>query len=268
MGTFRNEEDRSSEHVVLSVGNDWTRRHYGGDFLMSPLPESLPGVSLVFVRSREGNTVAHNPSALGGGDTDLHFVYEGLSRVAADGVLAGARTATGRVLFSVWHPELVALREALGLPRHPAQIVVSFDGNLDPYNTLLFNVPSVRVFVIAGPRCRERCGHMLDRPNITVIPADDANLTAPLLELRRRGIDRISAVGGRITASSLVDAGLVQDVYMTTTLKSAGKAGTPFYAGTNPLTLDLIVRKRLMEGCGERTVQFEHFLLRPAGPIV
>ena len=51
-------------------------------------------------------------------------------------------------LFSVWHPELVALRSSLTLPRHPAQIVVSRHGRLD-FNALLFNVPDLRVFVIA-----------------------------------------------------------------------------------------------------------------------
>jgi riboflavin biosynthesis pyrimidine reductase len=264
IGTFHTEEDNSSRHVVLSLGNDWVRAHYDGDFLLSPLPEALPGVSLAFVRSREGNTVAPNPADLGGGDTDLHLLYEGLARVAADGVLAGSRTASGRVLFSVWHPELVALRDDLGLPRHPAQIVVSLDGHLDPHRTLLFNIPSVPVFVIAGPKCRERCGRLLDRPGVTVIPTDDANLTNPLLELRRHGMDRISVVGGRITASSLIDAGLVQDIYLTTTLRSAGKPGTPFYAGAKPPELDLIVRKRLMSGRGEPAVRFEHFKMRPA----
>lgn len=264
LGTFHTEEDYSSRHVVLSFGNDWVRTHYGGDFLVSPLPEALPGVSLAFVQSREGNTVAPTPAELGSGDTDLHLIYEGLSRVAAHGVLAGSRTASGRVLFSVWHPELVALRHHLGLSRHPVQIVVSLDGPLDPQKTLLFNIPSVPVFVIAGPRCRERCGHLLDRPGVTVIPADNANLTLPLLELRRHGIERISVVGGRITASSLIDAGLVQDIFLTTTLKSAGRPGTPFYVGSKPPDLDLILRKRLTSGRGEPATRFEHFRVKPA----
>lgn len=263
IGTFHTEEDNSSRHVVLSIGNEWVRERYGGDFQMSPLPEVLPGVSLAFVRSREGNTVAPSPSDLGSGDTDLHLLYEGLTRVAADAVLAGSRTATGRVLFSVWHPELVALRHELGLPRHPAQIVLSLDGHLDPHKTLLFNIPTVPVVVIAGPGCLERCGRLLDRPGVTVIPTEDANLTNALLELRCRGIDRIAVIGGRITASSLIDAGLVQDIYLTTTLKSAGRPGTPFYSGSNQLELDLIARKRLMAGRGEPTVRFEHFMVKP-----
>src|SRR5262245_39469731 len=151
-------EERRIDSRLVSVGNDWTRRHFDGDFYTSSPPRDLPAISVVFVQSREGNTAAENPADLGGGDTDLHLIYEGLSRVAADGVLAGATTAAGRVFFSVWRAELVALREALHLPRHPSQIVVSYDGHLDVEGTLLFNVPEARVFVLAGPKCRERCG--------------------------------------------------------------------------------------------------------------
>jgi len=49
----------------------------------------------VFVQSRDGNTGARDPSSLGGGDTDKHLIYEGLSRVASDAVVAGAETIRG-----------------------------------------------------------------------------------------------------------------------------------------------------------------------------
>jgi riboflavin biosynthesis pyrimidine reductase len=262
IGLFQTEEDNSSKHELLSVGNDWTRKHYGGPFLMSPAVEPLPAVSLVFVRSREGNTVAPDPIDLGGGDTDRHLIYEGLSRVAADAVMAGARTAVGRAFFSIWHPDLVALRHQLGLPRHPAQVVVSYDGNHLDLHALLFNVPSVPVYVIAGPKCRERWGQLLSRPGITMIPTDNRDLTIPLTELRRAGLHRISAIGGRSMASTLFDAGLVQEMYLTTTLKSAGKPGTPFYVGPRRPHLELVLRKRLLSGRGEPAVQFEHLKVR------
>src|SRR5262245_64823514 len=141
-------EDGPLARELSTIGNDWTQRLYGGCYHLFEPPADLPTISLVFVRSRDGNTVIGNPSDLGGGDTDLHLIYEGLSRVAADAVLAGATTASGRVFFSVWRPELVALRESLGLPRHPAQVVVTQKGRLDLDGTLLFNVPEVPVYVL------------------------------------------------------------------------------------------------------------------------
>src|SRR5262245_11921186 len=133
------------------VGNEWSRRLFDGDFYVSPpaSPE-LPSTSLVFVQSRDGNTVAKDPSMLGGGEADKHLIYEGLSRVAADAVLMGAETVRGgNIVMSVWHPELVALRAALGLPRHPIQIVATLRGmNLD---TLILNVPEIHVLGLTVP---------------------------------------------------------------------------------------------------------------------
>jgi riboflavin biosynthesis pyrimidine reductase len=251
-------EDRSAGRPVEPIGNAWTRRHYDGDFHLVAPPRDLPAISLVFVQSRDGNTGAADPSALGGGDTDRHLIYEGLSRVASDAVLAGAATANDpAVFFSVWHPEIVALRAALGMPRHPAQIVISNDGHVAPDDMLLFNVPDVPVFVLAGAHCRDRCGAALaSRPWVTVVPIDRGDLRAPFAWLRaRHGIRRISVVGGRRTASSLIDAGLVQDICLTTTPDPGGEPDTPFYVGAHPPSLEVIVRKTQQ---ARRPIAFDH----------
>ncbi len=66
---------------------------FDGLFYVSPpAGRDVPSANLVFVQSRDGNTVTRDPSVLGGGEADTHLIYEGLSRVAADAVLAGART--------------------------------------------------------------------------------------------------------------------------------------------------------------------------------
>src|SRR5262245_23274374 len=67
---------------AIPVGNDWSRHLFGGPFYVSS-PRDLRPItcSLVFVRSADGNTGGSDPSALGGGDTDKHLIYEGLSRV-------------------------------------------------------------------------------------------------------------------------------------------------------------------------------------------
>jgi riboflavin biosynthesis pyrimidine reductase len=232
--------------ALSGVGNAWTRRLYDGDFGLFDPPGDAPAISLVFVQSREGNTAIANPAVLGGGPTDQHLIYEGLTRVAADAVLAGAASAAGvNVFFSIWRPELVALRRERGLPRHPAQIVVSARGRIDVERGLLFNVPQVPVFVVAGRACLDRCaGAFAQRPWITVEPLEPDGLAAALVRLRGdHGIERISAIGGRSLASSLIDAGLVQDLCLTTTTRSGGEPNTPFYTGHTPPHLELIVRK-------------------------
>ena len=208
----------------------WSQAHYGGDFGLAVPDEGQTALSLVFVQSQDGNTGATDPSILGGGATDKHLIYEGLSRVAADAVLAGAGSVHVDAFFSVWHPEFVALRASLGLPRHPAEIVVSKRGGLD-FATLLFNVPEVPVFLIGGDECISRhAASLRERPWIRHIGFTGDDLRSALDGLRlEAGIQRISAIGGRFTATRLVDAGLAQDIYLTTSSGEGGDAGTPWY---------------------------------------
>jgi riboflavin biosynthesis pyrimidine reductase len=256
-------EDHSNRNDLRPIGNDWTRRHFGGDFYLIDPPDGVPALSLIFVQSRDGNTVVADPTTLGGGPADFHLVFEGLSRVAADAVLAGASTVGRKVFFSVWHHELVALRDELGLPRHPAQVVMSRQGRINLEESILFNVPDVPVFLMIGPEGLRRCARAVaDRPWITVVPIADDDLVEAFRRLRlEHGVKRISVVGGRTVATSLVDAGLIQDLCLTTSALEGGQPHTPWFVGQPP-ALDLIVRKR---ATGESAITFDHFELTNVG---
>jgi riboflavin biosynthesis pyrimidine reductase len=252
--------DRREDAGLQGIGSPWSRLHYGGEFGLVPASRSRTAVSLVFIQTKNGNTGGPNPSAFGGGATDQHLIYEGLSRVAADAVLAGAGSVHRNAFFSVWHPELIALRASLGLRRHPAQIVISRRGSVD-VDALLFNVPDLPVFLIAGDECIARHEPALrTRPWVRLIPVTGNELRPAFESLRiEEGIQRISAIGGRVTATQLVDAGLIQDIYLTTTSLEGGEPGTPWYCGQNSPQLTAITSKKWHEN-GSRVV-FEHFLI-------
>jgi riboflavin biosynthesis pyrimidine reductase len=258
-------EDASAGYGLVALGNDWTRRYFDGDFYRVRDGRSdLPLISLVFVQSRSGNTVADNPSVLGGGETDKHLIYEGLSRLNADAVLAGAATARSeRMVFSVWHPELVDLRCSLGHRRHPAQVVVTDSGDLPIERGLMFAEPSLPVYLITKssvvPALRER---LCDRPWVDVVDAGERlSLPAAMRYLRGKGLRVISAIGGRRTATGLLRDGLISDIYLTTSPIEAGEPNTPFYEGP-PLNLSRVLLKA---GQGpEEGVRFEHFVVEPA----
>jgi riboflavin biosynthesis pyrimidine reductase len=253
-------EDRSAQFPVKPVGNAWSREFFDGPFYVFDTPPRAPAISLVFVQSHDGNTGAANPSDLGGGPTDKHLIYEGLSRVAADGVLAGASSIAHDLLFTVHHPELVSLRLALGRPRHPAQMVLSNRGNID-LSSRMFQTPDVPVVILAGRTCERLVAPQLDgRPWITLIPIGES--LAGALEIARRdhGIDRISAIGGAVTATHLVDAGLVQDIYLTTSAIDGGDPDTPWYVGPRRPALETIVQKR--EVTDTSPLLFEHLAIR------
>lgn len=251
---------------LRTIGNAWTRAHYDGDYHLFDPPTGLPAMSMVFVQSRDRNTVIANPARLGGGAADTHLIYEGLSRVAADAVLAGAATVGASGFFSVWHPELVSLRHDMGLPRHPAQIVMSRRGRVN-LSALLFNVPDTPVFLVGGDEVRRALADALaKRPWITLVPLSDDSMVGAFTRLRLdHGLSRISVVGGRSAASALVDAGLVQDLNLTTTSHDGGEPDTPYYSGAHPPRLELIVRKR---GLGDTaTITFEHVALTEAAGL-
>jgi len=252
-----------AEHLdpgLIAIGNTWTKRLFDGDFYLSPPPgPGRAACNLVFVQSKDGNTGAKDPSTLGGGDTDKHLIYEGLSRVAADAVLSGAETIRrGEIIFSVWHPELVRLRESMGKPRHPVQIVATLQG-MDLEHGLLFNLPHIRVILITVGSCaglmRDR---VADRPWITPLVMDNpADLPRAFEQLREMGIAHVSAIGGRKVAAQLIDARLVQDVYLTTSPRAGGEPNTPMYPGS--LKGAVVVGKRGTDS--ESGVTFQHFRL-------
>ena len=249
---------------LVSLENPWSRALFDGVFYRSAVAArpGIPSTSLVFVQSRDGNTVASDPSVLGGGDTDLHLIYEGLSRVDADAVLAGAATARGKdIVFSVWHPQLVALRLARGKPRHPAQVVVTVAGSLRFDEGLMFQEPSLRVFVITRSGAVKTIQDRLaGKPWIEVIDAGEpVSFACAMQQLGRRGIEVLSCVGGPRTAKGLLHEQLVRDIYLTTSGLDAGTPGTPYHGGQPPR----VDRAVLKEGQGiEAGVRFEHLIVR------
>jgi 5-amino-6-(5-phosphoribosylamino)uracil reductase len=189
------------------------------------------------------------------------LIYEGLSRIDADAVMAGAATARSeRMVFSIWHPELVALRLRRGRPRHPAQIVVSDRGDLPIERGLMFNQPSLRTFIVTRSRTvgglRAR---LANRPSVEVIDAGDPlSLRAAMHQLFQCGLKVISCVGGRTLATTMIRDGLVGELYLTTSPIEAGEPGTPFYEGPRLATRPVVEKRGVGEEAG---VRFEHLLL-------
>jgi riboflavin biosynthesis pyrimidine reductase len=243
-----------------AILNDWSRGLFDGDFYRTACNEDIPVTDLVFAESRDGNTGADDPATLGGGNTDKHLIYEGLSRVDADAVLSGATTArSDELVFSVWHPELVALRRERGHTRHPAQVIVSSRSSLHLETALMFQEPEVRVFLVttsdAAPSLRLQ---VATRPWIQVIDGGQPlSMRVALRELKTRGIATVSAIGGRTTARALLRERVVQDLYLTTSTIDAGEPNTPLLEG--PLDAATVLVK---EGTGpEKGVRFVHCLL-------
>lgn len=260
-------ESRTDGQRLSAIGNSWTIESFDGRFYESwPDDQSLPAVNVVFVQSADGNTGTKNPMELGGGLTDKHLIYEGLSSVHADAILTGATTIAGDdTVMAIWHPKLVSLRIALGLPRFPAQVIATRSGRLDFESSVLYNVPMLRVFILTDDAGAEVMRpYVAERPWIEIISGGaQSDLVGGLRILRaNHGVTRVSSTGGRTLATQLIDAGVVQDLYLTTSPITGGEPNTPFYTGTAPLTTTRIVKKA---GKGdEMGVTFEHLVIPDA----
>jgi riboflavin biosynthesis pyrimidine reductase len=124
---------------------------------------------------------------------------------------------------------------------------------------MMFNVPELRVMLITVASGADAMRDALrSRPWITPVVMDaPTDLPGAFKELRRLGIERLSCIGGRTLARPLLDAGLVQDVYLTTGTNRGGEPGTPLY--DKPLQGREVVRKT---GTGaDAGVVFEHIVL-------
>jgi riboflavin biosynthesis pyrimidine reductase len=101
--------------------------------------------------------------------------------------------------------------------------------------------------------------HELERrPWISpVVMANADDLPAAFRAMRSMGIARISAVGGRTIARAMIAAGVVQDLYLTTSPRPGGEPNTRL--SETPIEGTVVVRKR---GTGVETgVTFEHLVI-------
>jgi riboflavin biosynthesis pyrimidine reductase len=249
---------------LLSFGNAWTRRLFDGDFHRSAGPASpdLPSVSLIVTEAQPGTEpLTMSPAAAAPfGSTVPHLLHEGLTRVDADAVLGGiAAASSGNRICSVWHPELVKLRAERGLPRHPVQVIVTNSCDVPFDQCLLFHEPSLQVVVVTRSSLVTTArARLRESPWVEVLGAGDPlDLRLALTQLRDRGVAVVSAVGGRRVATSLLDAGLVTDLYITVREPASAASALSFYNGP-PL-----VRCRLLSKAGrgsEGAIRFEHLV--------
>ena len=137
---------------------------------------------------------------------------------------------------------------------------MSAAGSVDPDAVLLFNLPDVPVYILTSPGGGDRLAAALaTRPWVQTIVGFSARERFDALS----GLRRVCSIGGRRSATALVDAGLVQDVYLTTTPVSGGEPDTPWYTGRREPAMSLVLAKAWDGPRG--AVRFEHLVVTGHG---
>jgi riboflavin biosynthesis pyrimidine reductase len=176
-------------------------------------PEDRPWVSGIMVSSLDGRATLEGTSRRLGGPQDLQMLLA--LRRRADALIVGPGTVAA---------------EGYGPLPCPA-VLVSRSFEL-PWEAGLFAAPGQRVLVYSRAG-----GSVPDVPaDVELVPEDD--LRAVLAELRARGIERLLCEGGPTVNRALLDAGLLDELFLTLSPVVSGE-GPPIIADgpSAPLTL-------------------------------
>jgi len=204
---------------------------YGG-----PLGFSEPRLYASFVTSLDGVVALagqrHSSRLISERSAADRFVM-GLLRACADAVLVGAETMRDSP-DTLWTPEQAyppaaslfnELRRARQQPPRPTVAILSGHGTVNPRHPAVENGALVLTSEPGAARMR---GHFAGATTLVIGPAPHLDPAAAVKALRSRGHQLILSEGGPNTFGTLLAAGLVDELFLTTSPLFAGRtADTP-----------------------------------------
>ena len=213
------------------------REAYGSD-LAIPLRFDRPTVISNFVSTIDGVVSYNNADQAGGGEISGFFKPDafvmGLLRSHADAVLIGAGTLRAAP-DQAWsarftHPEsaadFAALRSQMGLAPEPSTVVVTASGDVDLSQKGLAD-PSVPVLIVTTQRGAQALVRFESRPDHIQVVAAGTEVVEPAAvigELERRGLRLILCEGGPNLFGQMLDAGLIDELFLTLAPQIAGRS--------------------------------------------
>ncbi len=198
---------------------------YGGDFGLC-----RPALYANFVASADGVVALPGAFESGGvvsGNSEPDRFVMGLLRAVADAVLIGAGTFRAGA-GGLWHPEaafpaaqdhFVELRRQLGLRPRPLLVVVTASGHVDPAQPALADC---LIVTTSQGEARLR-GKLPSGARIAVLDAQPFPCRPLLGLLRDQGLQVVLTEGGPSLVSQLIDAGLLDELFLTTSPRLFGR---------------------------------------------
>jgi len=184
-------------------------------------PAARPFLFLNMVASADGRASLEGRAGGLGSEADTLLLTE--LRAIAEAVLVGTGTIRvegyGRL---VRNAERVARRRAAGLAETPTVVVLSRSFDV-PWGAQLFEAADQPVIVYTGPG-----GEPPDvRAPLEVVHLDDPTPAAAMADLRARGVRSLLCEGGPTLNSALLEAGVVDALFLTLSPLLAGEPSAP-----------------------------------------
>lgn len=195
--------------------------------LTVPERRDRPSVILNMVQTLDGAVALDGKAWTLGSEVD-HYLFRTL-RGWADAVLSGAETLRLNDVVATTHAHLQGERTAAGRPANPAAIVVSRLAEFDDatlrkrFFTRRDFVSMVLTTELARPDARRRVEDAgAEVIAVPATPAGEVDLAAALGLLGGRGMARVLAEGGPATNRRLVEAGALDELFLTVAPLVAG----------------------------------------------
>jgi len=210
-------------------------------------PPDRPYVYVNMVMSTDGKVIIEGTEQGLGSPIDQRLMHE--LRISADVVLNGATTLRASGTSSrLGDPELVAIRTARGKSEAPIAAVMSGSANL-PLDALFFTGTDFQAVVYVGteaPQDRIDAIRATGRDAIQ-LPAEDS-IAWMLRHMRTElGASYVLLEGGPTINGQLLDAGFVDEYFLTLSPRIVGGNGTltPFHTRHAP-TRDAVTQLNLI----------------------
>jgi riboflavin biosynthesis pyrimidine reductase len=184
-------------------------------------PADRPFLYLNMVASADGRASIEGRTAGLGSEADTLLLTE--LRALADAVLVGTGTIRaegyGRL---VRNPQRVARRERAGLPPTPTAVLISRSFDI-PWGAPLFESAEQPVIVYTGDG---GAPPQVAAP-LEIVRLEDPTPQAAMADLRSRGVRAVLCEGGPTLNSGLLEAGVVDELFLTLSPQLAGETGAP-----------------------------------------
>lgn len=225
-----------------------------------------PFVYLNMVQTLDGQAVLEGTAFAIGTAVDHHLFRQ--LRVHADAVLYGAGTLRKDDVIVTTHEALQERRRARGQPANPLAVVVSGTCEFEDavFGKKFFSRTDFDKLIITTQRASPSRVDRIKAAGVPVeiVAADDSgevDMQALTRHLAARGVKRLLTEGGPTLNVPMARHGLIDQMFLTVSLRIGGEAGEPriFAApiGDRPLALISALHFIDPQGPGELYFRFE-----------
>ena len=231
----------------------------------SPAPKfpHRPHTTVVLASSVDGKIadVDRSPARFGSAQDKAHLEQQ---IAQSDAVLFGAGTLRSYgTSLPIASPELLQQRQQQGQPPQPIHIVASASGAIDP-DLRFFRQPLPRWLLTTQAGDRHWRGlSQFERILVAETSADSLDWPNALTQFSALGIEKLALLGGGTLVASLLEAGLIDELWITVCPLLLGGVAAPTLVEGTGFSQTIAPQLQLLEVRAIDSEVFLHYRVLP-----